>query len=126
MKTLSRKSLVQAATVAAVCVVASSIAWQSATAKIETRHPDMAVSQAFEVLEQSGHYAPARHETGAAKGDRLTDTCKTQAWPYISNACVIGHNPSRQVSRTITIEQRTGEASSALIRVSAEPMMASR
>jgi hypothetical protein len=126
MTTLTRKSLAQAAAVAAMCVVASSIAWQTATAKIEARHPDMAVSQAFEVLEQSGQYAPARHTTGARKGDLQVDNCKGQAWPYISNACVIGHNPARQVSRTITIEQRTGEASSALIRVSADQQMASR
>ena len=126
MKTLSRKSLAQAAAVAAMCVAATSIAWQTATAKIEARHPDLAVSQAFEVLERSGQYAPARHTPGAKKGDLLVDNCKGQAWPYISSVCVIGQNPSRQVSRTITIEKRTGEASSILVRVAADQQIASR
>ena len=128
MNTRTKNSLVQAAALSAIWVVASTFAGQTATAKIETRHPDMAVATAFQVLEQSGQYTPAGHETGAAKGalEVRTPVCTGQAWPYIAAECLTGKTPARQVSRTITIEKRTGEASSTLVRVSAEPQMAAR
>jgi len=128
MNTLAKNSLVQAAALAAVWVLASSFAGQTATAKDETRHPDLAISQAFDTLEQAGQYSPARHEAGPGKGDLLiqSDACSNQAWPYISAACVTGLNPARTVSRTITIEKRTGEASSILVRTAAAPKIAAR
>jgi hypothetical protein len=128
MNTRTKNSLVQAAALSAIWVVASTFAGQTATAKIETRHHDMAVATAFQVLEQAGQYTAARHETGAAKGDLQVQkpVCTGQAWPYIAAECLNGTPPARQVSRTITIEKRTGEAGSALVRVAAEPQMAAR
>ncbi len=125
MNTLARNSLMQAAALAAVWVVVSSFAGQTATAKIETRHPDMAVAQAFDVVGQAAR-TNARHEIGARKGDLEVklNTCSSQAWPYISADCLDG--APRKVSRTITIEKRTGDAASALIRVAAEQRMAAR
>jgi hypothetical protein len=125
MNKLARNSLMQAAALAVVWVVASSFAGQTATAKIETRHPDMAVAQAFDAVEQVVR-TNARHEIGARKGDlqaRL-NTCSSQAWPYIAADCLDG--APRKAARTITIEKRTGDASSTLIRVDAEQRMAAR
>ena len=103
MNTLAKTSLVQAAALAVVWVMASSFAGQTADAKIEDRHPDMAVAQAFETLEQAGQYSTARHQTAGKKGDLLVsqDVCSGLAWPYIPAECVNGS--SRKVSRTITI-----------------------
>jgi hypothetical protein len=116
MNKLARNSLMQAAALAAVWVVASSFAGQTATAKIETRHPD---------VEQTARTS-ARHEIGARKGDLQVklNTCSSQAWPYIAADCLDG--APRKVSRTITIEKRTGDAASTLIRVGAEQRMAAR
>ena len=125
MDRLARKSLVQAAALAAVSVLASSFAGQTATAKIETRHPDLAVAQAFDIVEQTN--SSLRHEAGAKKGDleaRQTN-CSGNAWPYIPADCVSGAS-TRPISRTITIEKRTGDAASTLVRVRAEPLMAAR
>ena len=128
MNTRTKNSLVQAAALSAIWVVASTFAGQTATAKIETRHPDKVVATAFQVLEQPVQSTSARHETGAAKGDLQVQTpaCTGQAWPYIASECLTGKTPARQVSRTITIEKRTGEAGSVLVRVAAEPQMAAR
>lgn len=126
MNTQAKTSLVQAAALATVWVLASSFAGQTADAKNQTRHPDMAVAQAFETLEAAGQYAPARHETGAAKGDLLVarDACSGLTWPYIPAECVNGS--SRKAARTITIEKHSGKAFSELIRVAAEQRVASR
>jgi hypothetical protein len=124
MNRLAKNSLVQAAALAVGWVLVSSFAGQTATPKIETRHPDLAVSQAFEIVDQT---APAaRHETGASKGDLQVKqaNCTGQAWPYIPAECLTG--ASRQASRTITIEKRTGETASTLIRVKAEQQVAAR
>ena len=125
MNKLARNSLMQAAALAAVWVVTSSFAGQTATAKIETRHPDMAVAQAFDAVEKTIR-TNARHEVAAGKGDLQVklNTCSSQAWPYIAADCLDG--APRKVSRTITIEKRTGDAASALIRVAAEQRMAAR
>jgi hypothetical protein len=122
MNTLARNSLIQAAALAAVWVTVSSFAGQTATPKIETRHPDMAVAQAFDVV---GHASAVRHQSGSGKGDLLVrQDCADQAWPYIAKECRTG--APRMASRTITIEKRTGAAGSSLIRVNATPQIAAR
>ena len=124
----TRNSLVQAAALAAVWVAASAFAGQTAPVKDDARHPALAVSTAFEVLEQAGHYSPARHEAGPGKGDLQIsrDACETQAWPYISAACVTGRDPARKISRTITIEERGHKAGSTLVRIAADTRIAAR
>ena len=125
MNTLAKTSLVQAAALAVVWVMASSFAGQTADAKIEDRHPDMAVAQAFETLEQAGQFS-ARHQTGGKKGDLLVGkhVCTGLAWPYIPAECVNGS--PRKVSRTITIEQNRAKGFSELVRVAAEQQIAAR
>ena len=124
MKTLARNSLVQAALVAAVWVVASSFAGETATAKIETRHPGVVVEQAFDIVEQAN--PAARHTVGARKGDLLVKQQNCSTWPYVATECVNGMAALRPAARTITIEKRTSDTSSALIRVPAAHQIAAR
>jgi hypothetical protein len=56
------------------------------------------------------------------RGDKLAvpaAECELQSWPYIAHDCLISQdgNPVRKVSRVITIERRTGENSSELVRL---------
>ena len=56
------------------------------------------------------------------RGDKLpvpAAECELQSWPYIAQNCLISQdgNPVRKVSRVITIERRTGENSSELMRL---------
>ncbi|BCJ91968.1 hypothetical protein IZ6_27030 [Terrihabitans soli] len=124
MNHLAKNSLVQAAALTVVWVVACSFTTltTAAPAKVEARHPDMAVAQAFDAIGQSG----IRHEIGAKKGDLLVQQNSCQTWPYVASECLTGKAAARKVSRTITIENRTSAQSSALIRVVAEPQMAAR
>jgi hypothetical protein len=124
MNQLAKNSLVQAAALMIVWAVACSFTTltNAATAKVEARHPDMVVAQTFEVLEQAG----VRHEIGAKKGDLLVQQNSCQTWPYVAAECLTGKAAARKVSRTITIENRTGADSSMLVRVAAEPQMAAR
>jgi hypothetical protein len=48
----------------------------------------------------------------------MTD-CGRQDWPYITQNCLVSSdgNPVRKVSRVITIERRTGDNSSELMRL---------
>ncbi len=126
MNQLAKNSLVQAAALTIVWVVASSFTTltTAAPSKLEARHPDMAVSQAFEAIAQSG-LAP-RHKIGARKGDLLAQQNSCQTWPYVAADCLTGKAGARKISRTITIEKRTGPDSSALVRVAAEPQIAAR
>jgi hypothetical protein len=126
MNKLAKNSLVQAAALTVVWVVACSFTTltTAAPAKVESRHPDMAVAQAFDAMAQSG--MSLRHEIGAKKGDLLGQQNNCQTWPYVASECLTGKAAARKVSRTITIEKRTGSDSSALIRVPAEQQIASR
>jgi hypothetical protein len=127
MKKLAKNSIVQAAALAVVWVVACSfttLTTTAAPAKVEARHPDMAVAQAFEAMGQTGQ--SLRHDIGATKGDLLVQQNSCQTWPYVASECLTGKAAARKVSRTITIENRTGADSSTLIRVVAEPQIASR
>jgi len=62
-------------------------------------------------------------------GDKLpfqmTD-CDRQGWPYISQDCLISADgkPVRKINRVITIERRTGENSSELMRLPVTDMAA--
>jgi hypothetical protein len=56
------------------------------------------------------------------RGDKLpvpAAECELQSWPYIAHDCLISQdgNPVRKVNRVITIERRTGENSSELMRL---------
>jgi hypothetical protein len=126
MNHLAKNSLVQAAALTVVWVVACSFTTltSAAPAKVEARHPDMVVAQTFEAFEQSGQ--TLRHEIGAKKGDLLVQQSSCQTWPYVATECLTGKAAARKISRTITIEKRTGSESSALVRVAAEPQIAAR
>jgi putative aminopeptidase FrvX len=126
MNHLAKNSLVQAAALTVVWAVACTFTTltSAATAKVEARHPDLVVAQTFEVLEQSGQNL--RHDIGAKKGDLLVQQNSCQTWPYVASECLTGTAAARKISRTITIEKRTGTDSSALIRVAAEPQVAAR
>jgi hypothetical protein len=60
---------------------------------------------------------------GARKGDllraRIADGCTGQAWPNISPECVMSASgtTARKPVRTITIEERQGPNTSALVRL---------
>lgn len=122
MNKLVKNSLFQAGALATVWILASSFAGQTATAKSEARHPDLAVSQAFDLV--SDTVAP-RHQSAPGKGNlevRL-GACSSLAWPHIPAECL---NGGKKVSRTITIEHRTGTDTSTLSRVTAEQKIALR
>jgi hypothetical protein len=56
------------------------------------------------------------------KGDKLavpSTDCEDQSWPYIAHDCLVSPDgkPVRKVSRVITIERRTGDNSSELVRL---------
>jgi hypothetical protein len=54
------------------------------------------------------------------KGDKLpVPECDRHDWPYIAQNCLVSFdgNPVRKVSRVITIERRTGDNSSELLRL---------
>jgi hypothetical protein len=77
--------------------------------------------------------ASAREAAGeTGKGDRLRlqmeDRCAAQTWPNISSDCVVAVNGAsgRKPARTITIEERTGANSSALVRVPVADLAARR
>jgi hypothetical protein len=60
--------------------------------------------------------------TAQGKGDKLSVSiteCDRQGWPYIAQDCLVSSdgNPVRKVSRVITIERRTGDNSSELLRL---------
>ena len=64
-----------------------------------------------------------RGTTGAGKGDRLRgepgEGCAAQAWPNISQECLVSIDgtPIRKAVRTITLETREGANVSVLARV---------
>ncbi|MFC5067442.1 hypothetical protein [Flaviflagellibacter deserti] len=129
MLTLAKNSIVRAAAVAALWVVASGAAHagEADMGKAQARHPAMAIDQAFAPFQMVKPVeAELRHTIGAPKGDLLVSTaCQGQSWPYISAECLTGDAPARKVARTITIERRTAE-SSTLNRVPAALQMAQR
>jgi hypothetical protein len=53
------------------------------------------------------------------KGDKLqvARRCSGQVWPYIARECLAGPSRTAQTVRVITVEQRTGQAFSALRRL---------
>jgi hypothetical protein len=55
------------------------------------------------------------------KGDKqaVSTGCASQEWPYITTDCLVSTDgkPVRKVSRVITIERRTGDNSSELMRL---------
>jgi hypothetical protein len=56
------------------------------------------------------------------KGDKLplpTADCSGHDWPYIAQDCLVSSdgNPVRKVTRVITVERRTGDNSSELLRL---------
>ena len=55
------------------------------------------------------------------RGDKLPvpESCAQQDWPYISQQCLSSADgkPIRKVTRVITIERRTGDNTSELVRV---------
>jgi len=77
--------------------------------------------------------APALSDRSVAsgKGDSLTASskvdCTSQAWPYISAACLtpVGEARAPRPVRTITVETRAGANTSVLARVS-QPTLAIR
>lgn len=97
------------------------------TAPVSQKYTDRVLPSEGEPTVQIAVYAPAasslaaRTESGA-KGDslrvKMDDRCATQTWPNISSDCLVAANgtPVRKAVRTITIEERTGPNTSALVR----------
>lgn len=78
---------------------------------------DHRIGSAFELA----GIAPAAAKTAAAKkGDRLPARCLGQAWPAIGAECLsrAGMDAAEPV-RTVTVEYRTGPATSVLMRMPA-------
>jgi hypothetical protein len=92
----------------------------------ENETPNFQVSQRFPTANEM--FTPmalsqfAAHKFAAAegsKGDRLaTDACDRAGWPYFAHDCLVNAEggPVRKVSRVITIERRTGDNTSELVR----------
>ena len=90
------------------------------------QQPAVQVAQRFPVAEEM--FAPFMAKPGGnvaaafalPKGDRapLAVGCTQQDWPYLTQGCLVSSNgqPVRTVARVITIERRTGDNSSELIR----------
>jgi hypothetical protein len=87
--------------------------------------PAVQVAQRFPAADEM--FAPFTTKPGGnvaaafalPKGDRaLVAGCLNQDWPYIAQGCLVSSNgqPVRAVARVITIERRTGDNSSELIR----------
>lgn len=91
---------------------------QSAAVQVSQRFP--VAGETFAPLTVK----PATKSTFALpKADRepiAPANCTSQDWPYIAQTCLTSADgkPVRKVSRVITVERRTGEATSELTRVS--------
>jgi hypothetical protein len=90
---------------------------------IELSRPDVAgqrIANAFKAASE----APANRKiaiAAARKGDLQIKRCAAERWPAVSADCVIADGvPTRPVSRTVTVEYRTGAESSMLVRMPVE------
>lgn len=91
----------------------------AAATKILDRHPAMGGSEAPATATARAAYATV----STKKDDRLGIAgCAGEAWPYISSECRVSRTGERirEVTRTITIEQRLGDNTSVLLRLPAQ------
>jgi len=93
----------------------------------ENETPNFQVSQRFPTANEMftpmalSQFAAIKFAAAAegSKADRLaTDACDRAGWPYFAQDCLVNAEggPVRKVSRVITIERRTGDNSSELVR----------
>jgi hypothetical protein len=93
---------------------------QAAAVQIAQRFPRSDESFVRVVPAKSQPQTAAKPIVAAGKGDRMAKPgCATQEWPYIAPNCLVAADGAqvRKVSRVITVERRTGENSSELVRV---------
>jgi len=121
---LALSALVSAGFVTAVDIVVTRADDQSASVQVAERFPLSSemfapVSIATLAMNQFNVQNAAAMDR---KGDKLpvpvTD-CGRQDWPYIAQDCLVSADgsPVRKVNRVITIERRTGDNISELMRV---------
>jgi hypothetical protein len=121
---LALTALMSAGLVTAVDMVVPSADSQPAAAQVAERFPLTSemfapVSLATLAMNQLSAQNQAQMDR---KGDKLavpSPDCDSQSWPYIAQDCLVSQdgNPVRKVSRVITIERRTGDNSSELMRL---------
>jgi hypothetical protein len=121
---LALSALMSAGLVTAVDMVVPRAEEPTATAQVAERFPLTSemfapVSLATLAMNQLNAQSSVQMDQ---KGDKLavpTTDCDRHSWPYIAQNCLVAMdgNPVRKVSRVITIERRTGDNSSELMRL---------
>ena len=104
------------------------VALDAPSTATENETPNFQVSQRFPTANEMftpmalSQFAALKFAAAAAEGskaDRLvTDLCDRAGWPYFAQDCLVNADggPVRKVTRVITIERRTGDNSSELVR----------
>ena len=119
---LALSALVSTGLVAALDVPSTATENQTPNFQVSQRFP--AANEMFTPVPMS-QFAANKFAAAAAadgsKGDRLqatTDSCDRAGWPYFAHDCLVNAEggPVRKVSRVITIERRTGDNTSELVR----------
>jgi hypothetical protein len=121
---LALSALVSAGFVTAIDMVASRADDKTAAVQVAERFPltsEMFTPVSFATLATNQLNSQKAVEMDR-KGDKLpvpTTDCSRQDWPYIAQDCLVSSdgNPVRKVTRVITVERRTGENSSELLRL---------
>jgi hypothetical protein len=121
---LALSAMVSAGFVTAVDMVVPRTDDRSAAIQVAERFPLTSemfapVSLATLAMNQLKAQSPVAMD---GKGDKLSvpmTDCGRQDWPYITQNCLVSSdgNPVRKVSRVITIERRTGDNTSELLRL---------
>jgi hypothetical protein len=127
MITIARKFAAFTAASVACALVAMSLTGEAQG----SRSPDADVAferidAAFAVVEATPA-ATAQTRPALAKGDRGAVSCAGAAWPAVPTECLVTSDGSapRQAGRTVTVEYRTGHATSTLVRMPVD-LIASR
>src|SRR5262245_16216454 len=120
---LALSVLVSAGVITAVGRVGSRADGPNAAAQVAERFPlasEMFAPVSLATLAMNQLNAQDAQMDG--KGDKLpvqTTDCDRQGWPFISHDCLVSPDgkPVRKINRVITIERRTGDNSSELVRL---------
>jgi hypothetical protein len=121
---LALSALMSAGLLTAVDMAAPRADEPTAAAQVAERFPltsEMFAPVSLATLAMNQHNAQTSVQMDQ-KGDKLPVSmadCDGQGWPYIAQDCLVSSdgNPVRKVSRVITIERRTGDNSSELMRL---------
>jgi hypothetical protein len=113
MMGLNKGMITAAALVSAVFVTAFDLGAGTPSDVVAARFP-----QAGETLTATAMVAA--EATAMRKGDRLhrIELCDSQPWPYRAAACLVAPDGKRvEAARTVTVERRTGDNASTLVRM---------